>query len=193
MIGTPSSAKLLSEPSERSIRFKLKIRAPRSSWQGHLALYRLAHRFDLKHLCQTTLAIQRKETDQALRGSDATQFVKAVLKLSQDETRSLKEEMAREIAAQRHGALPRHSLDSLVLAHPQFGCDLMKAMRSKEREHLEQIDVFRRDVFEVAKAMVDATNEIRQLEKQVRDQGKKQADGDCSRADSLVVDNPLGQ
>jgi hypothetical protein len=161
--------------------FKLKSEAPTELWQEHLALYRTAHRLDLKPLCHATLGIMTREIDKAFRSSDVLHFIMEVYNLGHDETRNLEKVIASKIVEQEPCVLLQSDLDFVVVCHPRFGCDMIKAMKTKETNQADAmtglqvlIDGLEQDIVDFSqgvklsehKAMVAAHKDELKLEKE---------------------------
>lgn len=161
--------------------FKLKSEAPTELWQERLALYRTAHRLDLKPLCHATLGIVTREIDKTFRSSDVRRFITEVYNLGHDETRNLEKVIASRIVEQEPCVLLQPQLDFVVVCHPRFGCDMIKAMKTKETNQADAItglqvliDGLEQDIVDFSqgvklsdhKAMVAAHKEELKLERE---------------------------
>ncbi len=132
------------EVATDSARFKLKSVAPQQLWQERLALYRMAHRLDLKELCCTTLGIMTREIDKALfRSSNVAHFIRELYDLGHDQARSLKREVAERFTEREPFVITQAQLDLVLLSHPLFGCDLIKAMKKKDKNRIATIAALR--------------------------------------------------
>jgi chromosome segregation ATPase len=179
-----------------SARFRLKSEAPQELWQERLALYRVAHRLGISQLCRTSLRVMAKEVEISLRSGSVTRFIRDVYDIDQEETQSLKEEVATKIAEQEPCVVPRSELDLVLLTHPLFGCYLFKATQKKGESQTESIKTLQMVVDRQEKELADysqgvkssehktmATQHKVELDKQKAEMSKQQADLDKLKAE----------
>jgi chromosome segregation ATPase len=86
-----------------------------------------------------TLKLMSWESRNALKSIDASRFINEVYDLDHEEVQTLKGDIATEIAKQEPCAIPQSSLDSVTLSQPQFGCNLIRAMKRKDEDRKETI------------------------------------------------------
>ncbi|KAF7505001.1 hypothetical protein GJ744_001522 [Endocarpon pusillum] len=119
--------------------FKLKSEAPLDLWKERLALYRITHRLGLDSCARASLGIMATEIKGAVQSSNVSEFIGTVYGLNQEEARALQEKVATEIAEQKLCVVPQPLLDPVLISHPLFGCDLVKALRKKFMDLAETI------------------------------------------------------
>ncbi len=117
----------------------LRIERPKEAWQERLALYRIAHRLRLDFFAETSLELMVSGMDSALEGTNAREFIRELYGLDQEEARILQETVVTRIVERGPDVVPQQQLDSVLLSHPLFGCDLVKAFRKKDENWKQKI------------------------------------------------------
>lgn len=75
----------------------------------------------------------------ALQSDNVGEFISAVYGLNRERARALQDKVATAIAEQEFFVVPQPLLDPVLILHPLFGCDLVKAMRKKVGDLTEKI------------------------------------------------------
>ncbi len=117
----------------------LKSELPKEEWQGRLALFRIAHRLGIAYLARASLVFMVPDIVSALESTNVWEFINEVYGLEQEEARSLQEQVVTQIAEQGSDVVSQQQLDSVLLSHPLFGCDLVKALRKKDENRKRKL------------------------------------------------------